>query len=166
MYPVLILSELTARPAASEHAQKYLDEIKQIVNGWEKNKSWLPKDKIQELLSEADKVKNWLAEKEEEQKKTSGFSTPAFTSEDVYLKVLSLQDKVTKINRIPKPKPKVEKPANNESETQSSEDKESTAKSSDDKTNTSDTESEQAGRDTEGSSTAQSSPDSAGHDDY
>ncbi|KAK9924257.1 hypothetical protein M0R45_032637 [Rubus argutus] len=108
--------ELSARPEAVEHARKYLVELQQIVNGWESNKSWLPKDQITEVLSDADKLKSWLDEKEAEQKKTPGFSTPAFTSEDVYLKAFDLQEQVANINRIPKPKPKIEKPTSNETE--------------------------------------------------
>ncbi|XWS57082.1 hypothetical protein CRYUN_Cryun09bG0141000 [Craigia yunnanensis] len=49
----------------------------------------------------------------------SGFSTPVFTSEEVYEKVFNLQDKAASINRIPKPNPKVEKPVKNETETNS-----------------------------------------------
>ncbi|XP_059664815.1 heat shock 70 kDa protein 17 [Cornus florida] len=109
-------NELTARPAASEHARRYLGELQQIVRGWETNKSWLPKDRIDEVRSDAEKIKHWLEEKEAEQKKTSGFSKPAFTSAEVYGKVFDLQDKVASINRIPKPKPKVEKPVKNKTE--------------------------------------------------
>ncbi|XP_011085444.1 heat shock 70 kDa protein 17 [Sesamum indicum] len=108
--------ELTARPAASEHARKYLTELQQIVQGWEKNKSWLPRERIDEVIREAEKLKNWLSDKEAEQKKTSGFSKPAFTSTEVYGKVLDLQDKIASVNRIPKPKPKVEKPDKVETE--------------------------------------------------
>lgn len=111
------LKELTARPAAAEHARRYLVELQQIVQGWETKKSWLPKEKIDEVRSDADKFKTWLDEKEAEQKRTSGFSTPVFTSEEVYMKVFNLQDKVSSINRIPKPKPKIEKPINNETKT-------------------------------------------------
>lgn len=108
-------NELTGRPAACELAQKYLGELQQIVHGWEA-KSWLPKERIDKVLKDAENFKKWLAEKEAEQKKTSPFSTPAFTSEEVYEKVFDLQDKVASINRIPKPKPKVEKPVKNETE--------------------------------------------------
>lgn len=111
------LKELTARPAAAEHARRYLVELQQIVQGWETKKPWLPKEKIDEVRSDADKFKTWLDEKEAEQKRTSGFSTPVFTSEEVYMKVFNLQDKVSSINRIPKPKPKIEKPINNETKT-------------------------------------------------
>ncbi|XP_062152185.1 heat shock 70 kDa protein 17 [Alnus glutinosa] len=110
------LKELTARPAATEHARRYLIELQQIVHGWKTNKSWLPKDKIDEVLSDADTFRIWLDEKESEQKRTSGFSAPVFTSEEVYTKFFNLQDKVTSINRIPKPKPKIEKPIKNETE--------------------------------------------------
>ncbi|KAJ8532039.1 hypothetical protein K7X08_011962 [Anisodus acutangulus] len=109
-------NELTARPAASDHARKYLNEVQQIVRGWETNKSWLPKGKIDEVLNEAEKVKNWLNQKEAEQKNTPGYEKSAFTSEEVYVKVFDLQDKVNKVNKIPKPKPKIEKPVKNETE--------------------------------------------------
>ncbi|XP_027341513.1 heat shock 70 kDa protein 17 [Abrus precatorius] len=110
------LKELTARPAAVELAHKYIDELKQIVQEWKANKSWLPQEKVDEVINDAEKLKNWLDEKEAEQKKTSGFNKPAFTSEEVHLKVFDLQSKVSSINRIPKPKPKVQKPVKNETE--------------------------------------------------
>ncbi|KAJ9185041.1 hypothetical protein P3X46_004716 [Hevea brasiliensis] len=109
--------ELTARPAATEIALKYLGELQQIVQSWETKKPWLPKSGIDEVLSDADKLRSWLDEKEAEQKKTSEFSTPAFTSEELYMKVFNLQDKVAAVNKIPKPKLKVEKPKKNETET-------------------------------------------------
>ncbi|KAJ0028399.1 hypothetical protein Pint_36594 [Pistacia integerrima] len=122
--------ELTARPAAVEYAQKYLGEVQQIVHDWETNKPWLPKDRIDEVLKDADKFKSWLDEKENEQKKTSGFSKPAFTSEEVYDKIFNLQDKVSSIKRIPKPKPKVEKkPVKNETESSGEDGKDSNSTS-------------------------------------
>ncbi|KAK8517049.1 hypothetical protein V6N13_092326 [Hibiscus sabdariffa] len=111
--------ELTARPEAVGVAQRYFTDLQQTIRGWETDKPWLPKDRIDELSSSMDKLKNWLDEKEAEQKKTTGYSTPVFTSEEVYEKVLNLQDKAASIKRIPKPKPKVEKPAKNETETKS-----------------------------------------------
>ncbi|PPD80351.1 hypothetical protein GOBAR_DD22723 [Gossypium barbadense] len=111
--------ELTARPEAVEVARQYLSDLKQTIRGWETEKPWLPKDRIDELSTSMDKLKTWLDEKEAEQKKTSGYSTPVFTSEEVYEKVFNLQDKAASIKRIPKPKPKVEKPVKNETETKS-----------------------------------------------
>ncbi|KAJ6800533.1 heat shock 70 kDa protein 17 isoform X1 [Iris pallida] len=109
-------NELTARPAACEHAKTYLRELPKIVSNWETSKPWLPKARIDEVLSEADKVKSWLEEKEVLQKKISDFAAPIFTSEEVNEKIARLQDKVSSVNRIPKPKPKVEKPPKEESE--------------------------------------------------
>ncbi|KAL4366194.1 hypothetical protein GQ457_05G033010 [Hibiscus cannabinus] len=109
--------ELTARPEAVGVARRYFTDLQQTIRGWETDKPWLPKDRIDELSSSMDKLKNWLDEKEAEQKKMTGYSTPVFTSEEVYEKVLNLQDKAASIKRIPKPKPKVEKPAKNETET-------------------------------------------------
>ncbi|XP_028795972.1 heat shock 70 kDa protein 17 [Neltuma alba] len=110
------LKELTSRPAAVDHARKYHNELQQIVQQWKTNKSWLPKEEIDEVVKDAEKLKNWLDEKEAEQAKTSAFSKPAFTSDEVYLKVFDLQSKVARINRIPKPKPKIQKPTKNETE--------------------------------------------------
>ncbi|EPS73225.1 hypothetical protein M569_01528, partial [Genlisea aurea] len=102
--------QLTARPSASEHARKYLAEVQQIVQGWESDRPWLAREKLDEIVTEAESLKNWLAEKEEEQKKIPSVSKAAFTSDEVYDKVIDLQDKVAKVNKIPKPKPKIEKP--------------------------------------------------------
>ncbi|CAA3015894.1 heat shock 70 kDa 17 [Olea europaea subsp. europaea] len=50
-------------------------------------------------------------------------------SDEVYTKVFDLQDKVARINRIPKPKPKVEKPVKieNGSATDKSNDKDTSS---------------------------------------
>ncbi|XP_020268798.1 heat shock 70 kDa protein 17 isoform X2 [Asparagus officinalis] len=108
------LKELTVRPVASEQARLYIGELQKIVSNWEANKPWLPEDRIDEVLSEAEKVKGWLEEKETLQKGKSDSETPAFTSTEVYEKLYKLQDKVSSVNRIPKPKPKVEKPPKEE----------------------------------------------------
>jgi len=123
-----------------------------------KKKPWLPKDKIDEVISDADKFKTWLDEKEAEQKRTSGFSTPVFTSEEVYMKVFTLQDKVSSINRIPKPKPKIEKPTKNETES-----------SGDNVTNPNSTseenlnQSDESSKDSDGSSNEKVDPESKAH---
>ncbi|TYJ31327.1 hypothetical protein E1A91_A06G190400v1 [Gossypium mustelinum] len=111
--------ELTARPEAVEVARQYLSDLKQTIHGWETEKPWLPKERIDKLSTSMDKLKTWLDEKEAEQKKTSGYGTPVFTSEEVYEKVFNLQDKAASVKRIPKPKPKVEKPVKNETESKS-----------------------------------------------
>lgn len=102
--------ELTARPEASESAKQYFTELKEIVSGWESKKPWISKEKIDKVLRGAEDFKKWLNDKEAEQQKIPASSTPAFTSQEVISKLLDLQDKVASTNRIPKPKPKVEKP--------------------------------------------------------
>uniref|UniRef100_A0A0E0CQI7 Helicase C-terminal domain-containing protein n=1 Tax=Oryza meridionalis TaxID=40149 RepID=A0A0E0CQI7_9ORYZ len=132
--PILFrLSELKARPAACENARLYLAELQKIVKNWDSNKPWLPKKRVDEVVSEAEKVKTWLEEKEAIQKSTPVYSPPAFTSEEVYEKVLDLQDKVSSVNRIPKPKPKIEKKPPKEEESANKE-----------KTETSESESKEA----------------------
>ncbi|KAG4127150.1 hypothetical protein ERO13_D10G200000v2 [Gossypium hirsutum] len=106
--------ELTARPEAVKFARRYLTELQQTIRGWEKDKPWLPKDKVEELSINIDKFKTWLDEKEAEQQKMSGLRTPVFTSKEVYEKVTFVQNKADSIKKIPKPKPKTEKPINNE----------------------------------------------------
>lgn len=103
--------ELTARPEALRSARQYFSELQEVVSGWESKKPWLPKDKIDQVLREAENFKKWLNDKEAEQQKISASITPAFTSQEIISKLLDLQDKVASTNRIPKPKPKVEKPS-------------------------------------------------------
>ncbi|KAG2328507.1 hypothetical protein Bca52824_011235 [Brassica carinata] len=61
------------------------------------------------VSKEAEKVKSWLEKNEAEQKKSSLWKKPVFTSNEVYTKVFNLQDKVSKVYRISKPKPKTTK---------------------------------------------------------
>ncbi|KAK8462958.1 hypothetical protein SEVIR_1G298600v4 [Setaria viridis] len=68
--PILFrLSELKARPAACENARLYLSELQKIVKNWETNKPWLPKKRVDEVVSDAEKVRDWLEEKETLQKR-------------------------------------------------------------------------------------------------
>ncbi|KAK8509518.1 hypothetical protein V6N12_001523 [Hibiscus sabdariffa] len=120
--------ELTARPEAVNFARKYLTELRQTVHGLEKDKPWLPKDKIEQLSINMDKFKTWLDEKEAEQQNTPGPDTPVFTSKEVYEKMIDMQEKADSIKKIPKPKPK-EKPVNNKTKTNSE-----NAKTADDST--------------------------------
>nr|KAJ0216236.1 hypothetical protein LSAT_V11C300115720 [Lactuca sativa] len=108
--------ELTARPEASKSARQYLTELQEIVSGWESKKPWIPKEKIDQVLREAENLNKWLNDKEAEQKKISASATPAYTSQEV-----------ASTNRIPKPKPKVEKVSvKNETETPTPTEKEET----------------------------------------
>ncbi|KAJ4976597.1 hypothetical protein NE237_001703 [Protea cynaroides] len=155
------LNELTRRPEASEFARKYLGELQQIVSDWNKNKPWLPKARIDEVLADADKVKNWLEEKQAEQNKISGFSTPAFTSEEVYQKVFDLQDKIASINKIPKPKPKIEKPSKTETDSGGQE-TESTSSSTSEETSS---QTDQPEGDPAGSSSDEVGPETEAKDE-
>ncbi|KAM1059679.1 hypothetical protein ACFX15_023731 [Malus domestica] len=151
------LKELTARPEAVEHARKYLVEVQQILRGWESNKPWVPKDRTDEVASDADKLKKWLDEKENAQKKTPAHSKPVFTSDEVFGKLFDLEDKVASVNRIPKPKPKIEKPTSNE--TESSGEK---AKDSDSSSDNSSQEDQKAG---DSDDSANEKVESEGHDE-
>ncbi|KAI3812292.1 hypothetical protein L1987_16999 [Smallanthus sonchifolius] len=127
--------ELTARPEASQSAKRYFSELQEIVSGWESNKPWIPKEKIDQVLREAESFKKWLNDKEDEQQKISASSSPAYTSQEVISKLLDLQYKVANTNRIPKPKPKVEKSTvKNETESRTEEPKSSSSSTDDDNT--------------------------------
>ncbi|GAB4841806.1 hypothetical protein Ancab_022541 [Ancistrocladus abbreviatus] len=152
------LTELSARPEATRHAKRYLGELKEIVHGWEANKSWIPKERIDEVLNDADKFKKWLDEKEVEQNKIPVSMTPVFTSEEVYDKLVDLQVKVASVNRIPKPKPKVEKSAKNGTDSAKTENADSATGSTEDNSSNK----EEAGT-SDGSATDK--PDSEVHDE-
>ncbi|CAN6253555.1 unnamed protein product [Urochloa humidicola] len=150
--PILFrLSELKSRPAACENARLYLTELQKIVKNWETHKPWLPKKRVDEVVSEAEKVKGWLEEKETLQKSTPAHSPPAFTSEEVVDKILDLQDKVASINRIPKPKPKIEKKPAKEEEPAN---KDKTASSESEPNETETTGASQESKSTEGDQSA------------
>ncbi|CAO2047763.1 unnamed protein product [Urochloa humidicola] len=150
--PILFrLSELKSRPTACENARLYLTELQKIVKNWETNKPWLPKKRVDEVVSEAEKVKGWLEEKEALQKSTPAHSRPAFTSEEVVDKILDLQDKVASTNRIPKPKPKIEKKPAKEEEPAN---KEKTASSESEPKETETTGASQESKSTEGDQSA------------
>ncbi|KAI4365570.1 hypothetical protein MLD38_021544 [Melastoma candidum] len=103
------LKEVTDRPAAVEQARQYLVRLQEIVQEWEDKKPWLPREKLDEIVKGGEDLKIWLEQKETEQK-NAGFAKPAFTSDEVYDKLFTLQAKVAIVDKIPKPKPKVEKP--------------------------------------------------------
>lgn len=155
------LNELTARPAANEEARRYLTEVAEIVRDWEVKKSWLPKGRIDEVLDSAEKLRKWLDEKLAEQDKTPASSVPVFISDEVYEKLGELQAMVAKVNRIPKPKPKVEKPVKNVTvgeKTDGSSDP-TPGSSEDSSTN------KEAQGSTDGSATVNGDPDAASHDE-
>lgn len=141
------LNELTARPAAVEQARRYLDELQEIVRGWQTNKPWIPTDRIDEVLSSADKLRKWLGDKQAEQEKTPASTTPVFTSDEVYEKLADLQAKVAIVDRIPKPKPKVTKPVKNNTNGEKAEDasSSSTPSSSEDNSSKGTENSEESG---------------------
>lgn len=129
------LRELELRPAAVEFALKYLESIKETVDGWTKSKPWIGETSKSELLDSADALQKWLAEKQSEQQKKPAHEVPAFSSDDVYSKVSRLEDKLSKLSKIPKPKPEIEKKPSskvNESSPSSSEDEVSESESTSD----------------------------------
>lgn len=114
------LTELQSRPAAVELALKYLDTINDTLEEWEKKKPWISDISKNELLDAVDAFKKWLTEKQLEQQKTPAHGKAAFTSDEIYAKIVKLQDKVSTLNKIPKPKPQVGKKSSNKTSDTSS----------------------------------------------
>lgn len=106
---VLRLAELESRPAAIDFALTYIGDLKETLDGWSKSKPWISESKKNELLESAEALQKWLAEKQSEQQKKQSHEDPAFLSEDVYLKVSKLEQKLSKLSKTPKPKVEVEK---------------------------------------------------------
>jgi hypoxia up-regulated 1 len=104
------LQELTSRPSAVQEARTYLEDIKQVLQGWETRKPWLSAKSIEEVHTELKTVQGWLDTVELRQQKTPGDVEPAFTSDDVFARTEKIREQVSKLERIPKPK--AEKPAN------------------------------------------------------
>lgn len=155
------LNELSARPIAIEQARRYLTELAEIVRGWEINKSWISKERITEVLNRADKLRKWLDDKQAEQDKIPASSVPVFTSEDVDEKLAQLQAEVARLNRIPKPKPKVEKPVKNDTDSENAENA-SKSKSSTGEESSTDKEAPEG---SDGSATDNADPEAADHDE-
>ncbi|CAM6106158.1 unnamed protein product [Calypogeia fissa] len=104
------LTELEARPVAVQAARTYLASVDETLVGWEKSKPWIPKESIDKLKGEMKAIRQWVDDMEAKQRKLKGYEKPAFTSEEVYKEVGSVQKLVTSISKLPKPKsPKVEK---------------------------------------------------------
>lgn len=104
----LRLTELVSRPAAVDFALTYLGDLKETLDGWTKSKPWISESKKKELLESADALQKWLADKQLEQQKKDAHEDPAFLSDDVYLKVSKLEQKLSKLSKTPKPKVEVE----------------------------------------------------------
>lgn len=155
------MDELTARPIAIEQSKRYLTELAEIVRGWETNKSWIAKEKIDEVLNRADKFRKWLDEKQAEQDKSSASSVPVFTSEEVYDKLADLQAEVTRINRIPKPRPKVEKPVKNDTDSEKAENVSNSTSGTGEESSTN----KEASDNSDGSATDNADPDAESHDE-
>ncbi|KMT10041.1 hypothetical protein BVRB_5g122530 [Beta vulgaris subsp. vulgaris] len=155
------LNELSARPIAVEQARRYLTELAEIVRGWEINKSWISKERITEVLNRADKLRKWLDDKQAEQDKIPASSVPVFTSEEVDEKLAQLQAEAARLNRIPKPKPKVEKPVKNDTDSENAENA-SKSKSSTGEESSTDKEAPEG---SDGSATDNADPEAADHDE-
>eukprot|EP00246_Nothoceros_aenigmaticus_P009891 TRINITY_DN2591_c0_g2_i2.p1 TRINITY_DN2591_c0_g2~~TRINITY_DN2591_c0_g2_i2.p1 ORF type:complete len:624 (+),score=158.76 TRINITY_DN2591_c0_g2_i2:87-1874(+) len=111
------LDELKTRPAVLQYAKDYFVELETIFTRWDDEKPWISDTQKDEVKRDWRSFEKWLGEKETQQKKLEHHENPALVSEDVFVKIAGLKDKVSKVGRTPKPKPKVVEPVTKESET-------------------------------------------------
>ncbi|KAL3679219.1 hypothetical protein R1sor_022175 [Riccia sorocarpa] len=107
------LEELSARPTAVTEARAYLQTVTETLDQWGESKPWIPEKSKDEVRNEVHSLKQWLDDMEGQQSKLPGHLEPAFTSDHVHGEVNRLRSKVLLLNKLPKPKPKVEKPTEN-----------------------------------------------------
>eukprot|EP00245_Coleochaete_scutata_P012766 TRINITY_DN499_c1_g2_i1.p1 TRINITY_DN499_c1_g2~~TRINITY_DN499_c1_g2_i1.p1 ORF type:complete len:545 (-),score=158.42 TRINITY_DN499_c1_g2_i1:541-1992(-) len=100
------LSELEARPAAVAEARKWARETTSILKLYPQTRPWINITQINEVQGKVDEMVKWLEDKEAQQAKKAPHDEPVLTSADVKKKLVTVQEKLAKLNRIPKPKPK------------------------------------------------------------
>jgi len=101
-------SEKSARPEAIKALE---DTLTKVVNLMEKWKTSLPQVTEEErtgVLDEVEKVRQWIAEKTEAQEAANPTEDPIFTSAEVPKQTKTIESKIGRLSRKPKPKPKKE----------------------------------------------------------
>ncbi|GJP38154.1 hypothetical protein CLOM_g22591 [Closterium sp. NIES-68] len=100
-------NELTARPAAVGVGRSFADSTYDLLESWRTDKPWLnATTDIDPVLADVEAFVKWLDDKTAAQSKKRPHEDPAFSSKDVYSRVDTIEAKVNRIKRIPKPKPK------------------------------------------------------------
>lgn len=103
------VSELEALPIAVVALKEKLEKIEKLMLKWETTHTHITEDERGDVLAKVERVKTWIAEKEEEQSKIASSDDPVFTSEECPTQTKSLESLVARLSRKPKPKPKEEK---------------------------------------------------------
>merc|ERR1712232_262437 len=100
------LSEMTARPAALNALKEKLDKIEKLMTKWETTHPHITEEERTNVLSKVETVKEWMAQKEEEQSKIAGSDDPTFTSEECPEQTKSIEAMISRLSRKPKPEKK------------------------------------------------------------
>ncbi|CAI7729649.1 unnamed protein product [Closterium sp. NIES-54] len=100
-------NELTARPAAVGVGRSFADSTYDLLESWRTEKPWLnATTDIDPVLADVESFIKWLDDKTAAQAKKKAHEDPAFSSKEVYSRVDTIEAKVNRLKRIPKPKPK------------------------------------------------------------
>merc|ERR1712176_822737 len=101
--------EVIERPKAVGALREKLDKIENLMQKWETTHPQVTDEERADVLSKVEDVKNTLLEKEEAQAAADPSEDPVFTSAEVPLLTKEIQALLSKLSKRPKPKPKVEK---------------------------------------------------------
>merc|ERR1712157_608821 len=108
--------EVIERPKAVGALREKLDKIENLMQKWETTHPQVTDEERADVLSKVEDVKNTLLEKEEAQAAADPSEDPVFTSAEVPLLTKDIQALLSKLSKRPKPKPKVEKTNETESD--------------------------------------------------
>merc|ERR1712232_296797 len=100
------LSEMTARPAALNALKEKLDKIEMLMMKWETTHQHITEEERKDVLSKVETVREWMAQKEEEQSKTADSDDPTFSSEECPRQTKAIEAMVSRLSRKPKPEKK------------------------------------------------------------
>eukprot|EP01083_Nonionella_stella_P303701 1052310_1 len=100
----------TTMPQVTEEERTDILSKADDVKKWiaEKVEAQVTEEERTDILSKADDVKKWIAEKVEAQAASDPSTDPVFTSSEVPLQTVELQSAISKLSRRPKPAPKKE----------------------------------------------------------
>lgn len=109
------MSESTARPEALEKLRKKLEDVEKLMEKWEESKPHITDEERKGILDQVKAVQKWADDNEKKQSKKKPHETPVFLSAEVPGQFKPLERAVLVLSK--KPKPKVEKKADNTTDT-------------------------------------------------
>eukprot|EP00554_Chaetoceros_debilis_P015982 CAMPEP_0194125220 /NCGR_PEP_ID=MMETSP0150-20130528/59348_1 /TAXON_ID=122233 /ORGANISM="Chaetoceros debilis, Strain MM31A-1" /LENGTH=964 /DNA_ID=CAMNT_0038819017 /DNA_START=201 /DNA_END=3095 /DNA_ORIENTATION=+ len=111
------MKEVGARDEAVTEMNKKLEKVAALMKKWETTMPQVTEEERADIISKADDVKKWIAEKVEAQAAADPSTDPVFTSSEVPLQTTELQAAISKLSRRPKPAPKKEEKEEKKNET-------------------------------------------------